>query len=483
MWEHEELPEALTEASESGVGAEFYGIDPDAESVSQYVEGLILKGLEEGDYVTPQEALAILETLLRNETGEGVYSYYICTEAGAVERLGLAADILALIPFDAQAMANDPAGALPKGFWDWVISIIVTVLLILVFAALAPFLFLGALGGILLSLGLTLLGWLWKNVVLNAIKLVILVYVFIMLAITLLFMVIGFLTLIFLLSVYIKALNQPDLLNYGFLWYELNFPPSTYRFETMIVFEYSSFIDLTIPCFKIASYKNEQILFALIFSFGIPIDSELIGSDLDLRNSENQLQTSENPSNDEIQTYQEEVSVDVEAFETGEWVAFGLTISSMLLLAAVPGAATTAVYISCAILAFIFGGLGAFLFLGIPTPPETQRGYLIGYGSGMIDGGLALLGPILPGKTKRDFIITEGLVTGLSILLHVALFSEYPIDFVSILYTAIIYAGLSSVLWNKVVENDFAKSSGWIALGFVFIGLGIFFLIMGLTQY
>ncbi|MHA1324573.1 MAG: hypothetical protein ACTSRL_17425, partial [Candidatus Helarchaeota archaeon] len=256
MWEHEELPEALTEASESGLGAEFYGIDPDAESVSQYVEGLILKGLEEGDYVTPQEALAILATLLRNETDEEIYSYYICTEAGAVERLGLAADILALIPFDAQAMASDPAGALPKGFWDWVISIVVTILLILVFAALAPFLFLGALVGALIYLGITLLGPLLAAAALAALKMFIYILILISLALFLLNILISFLVILVLFSMFAEIIDGTLLIEIFYI--RLNYKERSLSWKFRIEWQNNPYWQIWIP-FGMTIYNfNEQ---------------------------------------------------------------------------------------------------------------------------------------------------------------------------------------------------------------------------------
>ena len=108
-------------------GAKFYGMDREAETVSEHVEGTISKS-----GVSPANALAILALLLQNETGYLVYAYYLAETTGEVELRGLAQDILELIPFDGKAFQNGPTGDIPKGFWDWLVSIFVTIVTFIV---------------------------------------------------------------------------------------------------------------------------------------------------------------------------------------------------------------------------------------------------------------------------------------------------------------------------------------------------------------
>ena len=158
--------------------------------MSEHVERTISKSR-----VSPADALAILNLLLQNETDYLVYEYYLAGRAGEAELLGLAQDILELIPFDGQAFQNGPTGDMPKGFWDWLVSIFVTIVTFIVGVIVAVVGFIAGLILLLVDWGMQLLGWLWENVVLNAIKLIILVLAFIFLAITLLMLILTFATL------------------------------------------------------------------------------------------------------------------------------------------------------------------------------------------------------------------------------------------------------------------------------------------------
>ncbi|MHA1266704.1 MAG: hypothetical protein ACTSRS_15820 [Candidatus Helarchaeota archaeon] len=74
-----------------------------------------VKGSNSKDGVSPADVHTILALPLQNETGYEVYAYFLCDVVGETDWLGLAADILALIPFDVQAMANDLWGHYRRG--------------------------------------------------------------------------------------------------------------------------------------------------------------------------------------------------------------------------------------------------------------------------------------------------------------------------------------------------------------------------------
>ncbi|NVM30278.1 MAG: hypothetical protein HWN65_15645 [Candidatus Helarchaeota archaeon] len=475
-------PHELGNESASGREADFHGLDPDAETVSPYVEGLIIKGLENGDYVTAEEALAILNYVLKNETGAITFSYFVCNESGEVERLGLAKDILDQIPFDAQAMENDDTGPMPKGFWDWLIGVFVAIILFIVLAVLLPFILLGLLIAALVYLGITLLGSIFAAIVLAILKVIILVYVFIMLAIMLLFTIIAFLTtLVFL---FIMTSDQPEVLSYGFLWYELSYPAGSGRFEIAVVFEYSTFLDLKIPCLKIATYIDSQLMFAFIDSFGIPIDAELISMPLipegyEPPSLENSGMTSSEASENPLQSFGTGSSADVGAFHTGEWIALGIVTALMILVVLLPQNPYSAIaaFLVCIVSLSIAWSI---IFFPPAIPYETKRGLLAGFGTGLFIGGLGFLIPPIPGGTWSDFFLGLGVAFGLYYLIFSLLvFPEYikfeiptsPEEIFLALAT-IAEVGLCAKLYNTRVEKTF-RDPIWKLVGIMILTFGL----------
>jgi len=206
----EDRPIELGTESFSGIAADFFGIDASSETVSQYIEGLIVKGLKSDDTVTGDEALAILDYVLKNETGQLVYSYFLCDDVGEVERLGLAQDILEHIPFDGNSMANEHTGSMPKGFWDWLVSIFVGLLELVIFIFTLPFLLFGLLLTALVYIGITLLGPIFAAFVFLLIKIIIIIFIFIVFALSLLFTLLSFLILAIIISIIAQSM--------GFIW-------------------------------------------------------------------------------------------------------------------------------------------------------------------------------------------------------------------------------------------------------------------------
>ncbi|NVM30272.1 MAG: hypothetical protein HWN65_15615 [Candidatus Helarchaeota archaeon] len=249
-------PHELGNESASGIEADFYGLDSDAETVSQYVEGLIIKGLENGDYVTPEEALAILNYVLKNETGAITYSYFVCNESGEVERLGLAKDILDQIPFDAQAMENDDTGPMPKGFWDWLIGVFVAIILFIVLAVLLPFILLGLLIAALVYLGITVLGSIFAAIVLAVIKAIMYVFIFILLAFFLIGILINFVIILVLFAI-IGGLGGGTVTP-GLLSVSLESNEKTLCWQFSLEWELNSKWDMWVPIAKTSYILNDQ---------------------------------------------------------------------------------------------------------------------------------------------------------------------------------------------------------------------------------
>ncbi|MBD3227166.1 MAG: hypothetical protein GF329_03175, partial [Candidatus Lokiarchaeota archaeon] len=96
--------------------ADFCGIDRSSESVSQNVESTIT--LEGVSLVGAQKILELCTTSA-NETEGIIY----LNKSVKAELLGVATDVLELIPFDGSIMQNDEQGVMPFGevliqFWQ-----------------------------------------------------------------------------------------------------------------------------------------------------------------------------------------------------------------------------------------------------------------------------------------------------------------------------------------------------------------------------
>jgi len=442
-------------------GAKFYGMDRDAETVSEHVEGTISKS-----GVSPADALAILNLLLQNETGYLVYEYYFCDVAGEVELLGLAQDILELIPFDGEAFHNGPTGDMPKGFWDWLVSIFVTIVTFIVGVIVAVVGFIVQLFKVLIDWGIKLLGWLWQNVVLNAIKLVILVYVFIMLAIAIFFSIIAFLLLISFVIIGVLIVNFPITLTYGFLWCEITYPSKTTRFQITIVDKYSSFIDLSFPCLEI-QFQNEFYPINFIFTFGIPIDYET-----------NNLLVISQESKGNLQIYGENPLVDNEGYNIGRIGALFIGAGVTLGIAFAP----TNPLIGLIIVIFITLAVEWGLF-----SIQNREALAIGLGLGLIHSGLIMLAPLVSGYIA-DFptaFATRYTYLWLKNGDPTLQFSGYGPEYednaiIDSMFNTLLVA-LCVMLYNLYVEKQNNRKYIWWIAGVLFIVIG--FVICEFTHF
>ncbi|MHA1324970.1 MAG: PKD domain-containing protein [Candidatus Helarchaeota archaeon] len=263
----DDIPE-LGESSTSGKAADFYGLDPEAETVSRWVEGLIEKGLKEGDYVTLSEALAILDYVLKNETGDVVFAYYRCDEVGEVERLGLAQGVLDFVAEDAQAIENGPLGRTPRGFLEALGGLLLGIVTFFILAALSPLLLLVALTAALLYVGIVLLGPLFAAVALAAIKVIIIVFIFIMFALSLLDMLVSFTLMAILIGILAEVSSQEC--EIGFFYIDFNLWGISGRIESNIEWTYNSFLGIDIPILKTQFFLMNQSLIALSEGMGTP---------------------------------------------------------------------------------------------------------------------------------------------------------------------------------------------------------------------
>ena len=135
---------------------------------------------------------------------------------------------------------------------------------------------------ILIDWGIKLLGWLWQNVVLNAIKLVILVAIYILLAFLLITLVIGIITLagIFLAVSIIKG----GTVIYGGNFISYNLDDKEGYFGFTIQWDYWEFLAMKIPYIKLSLLIGGNEL--LTFNMGvITPESDLSDPPSEINNS------------------------------------------------------------------------------------------------------------------------------------------------------------------------------------------------------
>ncbi|MHA1831186.1 MAG: hypothetical protein ACTSWR_06630, partial [Candidatus Helarchaeota archaeon] len=206
--------------------------------------------------------MAILYLLLKNATDYEVYEYKVCNKAGSVEKLGLASDILKLVPFDAQETRNGPTGPKPNSWFVWLL-LLITGLILVAMPILATIYLFVKLFQFLANWGLKLLASFAesaKQALENAVKIIILVLACIILAFKIITMTISFLIIVGLLFMFALFFQ----LNYSWtLWtIEIKDPSSSddrITIEIIIEWVYVDFIDLELPYISRSASKNGEI--------------------------------------------------------------------------------------------------------------------------------------------------------------------------------------------------------------------------------
>ncbi|MHA1253650.1 MAG: hypothetical protein ACTSRP_27030, partial [Candidatus Helarchaeota archaeon] len=224
---------------------------------------------------TKNEARSILQLLLENASGYLIHKYTGYKNIGEVERLGLASDILKIVPFIARAMQNGPTGKKPNCPLIWFL-LIITGLILVVAAVLATIYLFVKLWEFLAKWGLKLLASFAKaakQALENAIKIIILVLVCIIIALTLFSMVIAWIILPILLLMYSK------LFNYWFKWeffdieiYDSSTNKLLLGFKYEIYWNYCNIFNMELPNQRILAYRENNItILKMDFSFLLPI--------------------------------------------------------------------------------------------------------------------------------------------------------------------------------------------------------------------
>ncbi|MHA1788343.1 MAG: hypothetical protein ACTSXT_03860 [Candidatus Helarchaeota archaeon] len=275
MIENQEIPDVLSENSASGIAADFYGINRNEESVSEHVEGIISK-----NQTTANEAMAILYLLLKNATDFEVYEYKVCNEAGSVEKLGLASDILKLVPFDAQETQNGPTGSKPNSWFVWLV-LLITGLILVAMPILATIYFFVKLFQFLANCGLELLASFTesaKQALENAVKIIIFKLLFEVIAVYW-YVVESILILLFSKIKSLKPNNEyfmifsKDINTINFKIMTKKEAQNYINLALSINWWYVNIVDLELPCYKLKLEKNNISFFIMrkiiIPNFGI----------------------------------------------------------------------------------------------------------------------------------------------------------------------------------------------------------------------
>ncbi|MBD3230491.1 MAG: hypothetical protein GF329_20090 [Candidatus Lokiarchaeota archaeon] len=291
MMENEVEIEPLSDGSVSGIAAEFYGMDRDEESVSEHVEGIIAK-----DEVTAAEAMDILELLLQNATGYIIHEYTQYDTTGSVEKLGLASDILEMVPFDGKSMENGATGKLPS---ETLVGafLVVTGLIIFFAIAIATLYFFINLGRLLANWGMDLLASFAegaKAALEAAIKIIILVFVILMLGILILVFTLIFAFLVILFSI----MNIVNIETGFYYLYSKNSSGSVVKgMNISIPWVRNDFLDMDLPIVQMNFIENNIIIRKCNIDF-LFSNNKIISTDDPI----NDIKKLNNPSNNKLTT-------------------------------------------------------------------------------------------------------------------------------------------------------------------------------------
>ena len=196
--------------------------------------------------------------LLKNVTGYQIYEYTVCNQAGSVEKLGLASDVLKMVPLDGQSMQNGPTGQEPDSLLIFFVLLFTGVLLIVTLILATVYLF-TKLWEFLANWGLKLLASFTeaaKQALENAIKIIILVLACIAAAFTYFGLTLMAVSLILLLMSFCLIYNA-QLQLIGFISFNIIKNNRKANFSIIIIWEYFSIIDLELPSLKISVESGE----------------------------------------------------------------------------------------------------------------------------------------------------------------------------------------------------------------------------------
>jgi len=271
--------------------ANFSGIDRGSDSISPYIESIITR-----DDVPLADAMEILELCITsaNESEGLIYNY---TEV-IPELAGLAPDVLGMIPFEGSLMRNSDQGKVPRTwleafvqFWQDVIKLLYNVLVAIVN-------FIMYLIQTLIEWGLALIGIFQEaaKAIEAAVKAIILVLAYVLLAITLFEMIILW-TMIGLIFIPLMNLLISGTLTW-FTLFGLRYEPENGKtpiiYEESIKWIYFPLLDLNLPVIQTETRNGTKLISkerrSVIPFLNVPKDENNPVSTTSQSNSENEDQ-------------------------------------------------------------------------------------------------------------------------------------------------------------------------------------------------
>ncbi len=227
------------------------------------------------------------------------------------------------------------------------------------------------------------------------------------------------------------------------------------------------FIDLNFLCPEIVYTTDEELMFSLIYSFGMPIDSPTYYINENYGETDNQVKT----QNDQIQTLSDISDVELNAFRLGRILAFTVLTSITILFAILFGAWAIAIYVIAIVVVSLM-----MLFIEAQAP-ESRRAMAIGFTLGLFEGGTAMAGPPIGPNFGWDIVLVY-LLKGPKIFIKHVFIPEFSDGMI----VEFMYLGLPTLVagvHNMKVDKDPTgiSQSIWIGMVFFFIiaGLGILF--------
>ena len=400
-------------------GAEVSGINRETgylkNSISSYVECVITKNVDIG------AATDIIEKLIltgANESDVGIYEY---ARTIYPEKLGLAPDVLALVPLDAAQYTNGEVGNWPRTPWENFIKLVQTIVQFIIDILIAIATFFVELFKAIVEIGMNVV----KAVVAAVMwfiellfKVFILAYIYLMFAINLAIAVVGFLSIILFLTILadtydlekhvkfnsITLVKQNMSISYG------------YYIDTM---DYSV-LDLEIPVICCYTAKGSaRIEFTLEFVFGLtefPDFSSLddFYSDIKTKGQNNKAFSSQelqlSDSNDDL------LAEFLTGWQTSMNLAGALMLITATIIFGIKGPWSTAAFIGSIILAVVSMGLACVSWITISTSILYYFGLAIGL---FISAIVALMATISENQISSNVQLINTIVTVVSLFLGI----------------------------------------------------------------
>ncbi|MBN2152852.1 MAG: PKD domain-containing protein [Candidatus Lokiarchaeota archaeon] len=234
--------------------ATFSGIDRTRQSISRHVESVI------NATVSLANATAILDLILTLASNESVTDGFLAKRVNAC-RLGVAADVLALIAWDGAIMRTQTDGGPMPGTWYGNLWEGVTAVFTLLWGGIvAIFNLFAQLFTALINWGLKVVGEFATaavRLIELLVKAIILTVAYLLLALAIIEMVLmwGFLILA-LASLILILPNPPYAFLFGMAYSGNDF---SFRYEESIQWRYIDFVDLTLPVIRTETFFNGQL--------------------------------------------------------------------------------------------------------------------------------------------------------------------------------------------------------------------------------